>query len=223
MFINHITITTSVLLEIASSSGGSETLLLSLGEWKRVNRALGYDPDAGLLLSEGTPVDEAMYDALRLAAEKTGALQAAARMLSVSAVSASSLLRKLAAKGFSPDAARSAVSLLERRGLLDDAAACRNYAESAVRNKRHGRRRIVEYLVYRGFPQDAARDAAASVPDGQYREALLWQLRRKFPELAKDPASADRAEKQKAVAAMMRLGFEAEEVLAAMKEITEDA
>ena len=222
MFIKKIILhqnSVSIAVADENTPTADELFLLSLGEWKRVNRALGYDPDAEMMLTEGTPVDESIYDAVRLAAEKTGALRLAARMLENSDQSTSALLRKLEAKGFSPEASESAVSLLEKRGYLNDADACRNYAESAVRTKHYGRQRIYAYLISHGYARDAAREAVDALPDEQIHDALLWQISRKFPELAKDPAGIDRAQKQKAVQALMRLGFSTEEILSAFREL----
>ena len=55
----------AVTVAVAPDEGeGEELFVLSPGEWKRLNRSLGYDPAAGLVLSPGQPVDEAVKPVL---------------------------------------------------------------------------------------------------------------------------------------------------------------
>jgi len=199
-----------------------ETFLLSPGEWKRLNRSLGYDPAAGMVLSPGTPLDEALYDALAAAAERSGALWTAARMLSASDRSAAGLGRALREKGFSPEAAEHAVLVLGKKGWLDEDAACRRYAEAVLRTKRYGRRRILDALLAKGYGREEARSAVDALPDGEVADALRRQVVRRFPDLASPDSSMDRGEREKALASLLRLGFSPDEIRSVLRRMRED-
>ena len=191
---------------------GTETFLLSPGEWKRLNRSLGYDPDAGLSLSEGQPLDEAEYEAVRRAHLRTAAVRDAANLLSFSGRSRAALLNRLKQRGHPPEAAEYAVSFLEKKGILNDAEACADYARTAVRTKRCGKLRIEAYLCSRGFAREDAEAAARAVPEEEYREALLWQIRKKTPLFSSGDAAPSADDRRKAYAALMRQGFTAGEI-----------
>lgn len=208
----------SVAVAVSPDEGsGEELFVLSPGEWKRLNRSLGFDPQAGLTLASGQPVDESVYDALRAAHERTAAVRDAAKLLAFSDRSRAALIRRLTERGHSRDAASYAVSFLEKKGLLDDGEACLRYAESTVRSKHVGARRIEAYLLSRGFSREDAARAAASVGEDDYRAALLWQIRKKCPALLERGAVSPN-ERQKAFSALMRQGFSADEIRAAIRD-----
>ncbi|MBR4205851.1 MAG: regulatory protein RecX [Clostridia bacterium] len=208
-----------VLLTAVSdlSENGGEEFFLSPSEWKRVNRLLGYDPDAGLFLRAGALLDEVMLGRLREAAQRTGALRAAAAMLSQSDHSRAQLIRRLRAKGYPEDAAQSALERLEQKGFFDEESACRRYAEAILHTKRYGRRRILDALLAKRYPSELARAAVDDLDEEELRAALRDQIRRKCPALAERPCPLERAQKQKAISALMRLGFSAEEILEAIR------
>ena len=135
-------------------------------------------------------------------------------MLSSSDKSAKTLSRRLREKGFSESAAAHSLRLLTEKGYLNEDESCRSYAISAVRSKHYGRRRIVEYLVSHGYPTDAAKHAADGIPDEDYRDALVYNIEKKCPDLAELP----RAEQQKKIAALVRLGFTPGEIFDAIRK-----
>ena len=205
----------SVLVIVAPDGGeGEEIFALSPGEWKKLDRSLGGGEDRPYLAA-GQPVDEGICDALRAAAERTKALRDAASLLAASEKSSAELLRRLLERGHAPEFAEHAVALLEKKGLLDESAACRRYADSAVSRRHIGRARIEADLLARGYSRQDARGAAEAVSEEEIRTALLWQIRRNHPALT--DKAADRLERQKAAAALMRKGFSAEEIRAAAK------
>lgn len=198
-----------VVILLANDMGtGEESLLLSLGEWKRLLGAHGQ------VLHVMDEVDEALYDKLHLAAEKTAALHEAARMLSSGDKSTKEIRRKLSAKSFSAEAVDHAVAILVKKGYLNEEKACLRIAEAAVRSKHYGKQRIVTYLCSHGFEVSVAKNAAASIPEEIYREALVYQMQRKYPHASE----MSRPEQQKMIAAMIRQGFSAGEVIRYLKE-----
>lgn len=194
-------------LILANDEGtGEEAIVLSVGEWKRLTKTAP--------LCETDEITEEIYDSLHAAAERTAAVREAARLLGSSDHSASEIRRKLKFRGISAEAAEYAVALLQKKGYLNDGDACARYAEAALRSKHYGRRRIFDYLLAHGYEREAALDAAQSLSDEEVREALIWQIEHKFPEIV----SFERSQKQKAVQSLMRLGFTADEIFAEIKE-----
>lgn len=199
----------TVAVIIANEMGtGEECLILSLGEWKRMLKSLGR------AIQELDPVDEELYDALHLSAEKTAALREAARILSSGDKSAREIRRKLTLKGFSQESAEHAVQFLRKKGYLNEENACLRIAEAAVRTKHYGKRRIVDYLRAHGYDASAASAAAESIPEEDYRSALAYQMQKKYPNANR----MSRPEQQKMIAAMMRQGFSAGDVIRYLKE-----
>ena len=210
----------SVTVAVSSDDGsGTETFLLSPGEWKRLNLSLGYDPDEGLSLPAGQPLDEPAFESLKTAGERTAAVRDAASLLSFANRSRAALLSRLIERGHSPEAAEHAVSFLEKKWLLNDAASCRAVAENAVRTRHVGPLRVIAFLVSHGYARQDAEQAAASIPPEAYREALLRQIEKRCPALAKVPCPLSPTDRKKAAAALMRQGFSAGEIRDALREL----
>lgn len=198
----------SVTLVLANDQGtGEEAVTLSTGEWKRMTKA---NP-----LGETDEITEERYDAIHAAAERTAAVREGARLLASSDHSAADVRKKLRYKGFSEESAKYAAAFLEKKGFLNDAEACARYAESALRTKQYGRRRILDYLIARGYGREEAENAVNSLPDEEIRAALSRQIERKFPDLS----TFDRDRRQKAVQALLRLGFSGDEIREALKDL----
>lgn len=212
MFIKSITVTpesgTAAVIVANEMGSGEECLIISVGEWKRMCKSLSFIPN------ELDEVTEELYDALHRSAEKTAALREAARILTNGDKSAREIITKLKSKGFSQESAEFAVEFLRGKGYLDEEKACLRIAESAVRSKHYGKRRIVDYLRSHGYSAEAAKNAAESIPEEDYHEALQHQLDKILRRKDKD----SREDRQKIIAAMMRQGFSAGEVISAMKE-----
>lgn len=182
---------------------GEELFVLSAGEVSRLP----------FPLDEGSEVDENIYDTLKAASERTGALTEAARILSIGQRSRRTLLYKLKTKGYSPEAAEHAVKILEKKGYLNDNKACRDTAEMLLKTKHYGRQRIVSYLVSHGFSACDAREAAGELDENELHDALIYNIERKFPDIEEMP----RDKQQKAVQSLIRLGFSAGEIIKEVK------
>ena len=150
---------------------GEELFVLSAGEVSRLP----------FPLDEGSEVDENIYDTLKAASERTGALTEAARILSIGQRSRRTLLYKLKTKGYSPEAAEHAVKILEKKGYLNDNKACRDTAEMLLRTKHYGRQRIVSYLVSHGFSACDARRRRQSLTKTSFTTRLYIILKENSP------------------------------------------
>ncbi len=187
---------------------GEECLILSLGEYKRLSASLGR------LLQPLDEVDESLYDRLQLSAEKTAALREGARILSRSDKSARGVARKLKEKGYGQEAVDHAVSFLQKKGYLNEEESCLRIAQGVVRSKRYGKRRVLAYLLERGYEKSAASRAAEAISEEEYARALGYWMDKKVP----CGTELTREEREKLLATMMRYGFSASEVLTALKE-----
>lgn len=192
--------TGTVDVTLSDEAGHTETFTLSAGEWKRLNKITPVEQ-----LMEA---DEDLYDRLHAAAERTITIREAAAILTSGDKSASAILRRLTQKGRSKEAAEYAVELLKKRGYLNEEDACRRIADALVRSKHYGRRRVRDYLISHGYDTKTAETAAEEIPDEEIREALTYHLTRKFRNYAEMPI----AERKKATASLMRLGFTYQEI-----------
>ena len=186
---------------LSDEAGHTETFTLSAGEWKRLNKIT---PVEHLM-----EADEDLYDRLHAAAERTITVREAAAILTSGDKSASAIIRKLTQKGRSPEAAEYAVELLKKRGYLNEEDACRRIAETLVRSKHYGRRRVRDYLISHGYDVKTAGLAAEEISDEDIRDALMYHLTRKF----RDFNTLSMQERKKAAASLMRLGFSWQEIL----------
>ena len=127
--------------------------------------------------------------------------------------SARRLAYKLTAKGVDRDTAARATAYLAERGYIheDDTATLR--AEQDLR-KGWGERRIREDLIAHGFTREAVEEAIESLSDVDWVENCAAVIRKKYGEIPED-----KGERQKLMAAMMRLGYDADTVKAAARRI----
>lgn len=114
--------------------------------------------------------------------------------------------RKLGQKGFSAEAARSAIERLRRLGYLDDRRFALRFAESTVRNGRGWGARLRMELLRRGIDPEliaeTLAETGAAFDEGQTLRELL---ERKFPSFS--PAAADDRERRRVMGYLLRRGF----------------
>ena len=184
-------------------SGGHEQFCVSARLWQKLSG------DVRPLM----PVDESLYIKLKEAADRTAALREASRMIGYGEKSRRDILKKLRTKQIDKDAAEWAVDVLEKNGYINEDGACRRIAESAVATKHYGRRRVLEYLLSHGYDREAAESAVDGIDAADYSAALEYNIAHKFPDIKE----YDIKEKQKAYAALMRLGFSPDEIADAIR------
>lgn len=197
----------NVIVTLGGEQGGEERFFISRALWQKFAEESA--------ISETAPVNEEMYDRIALLSEKTSALKEGSRIIGGADRSTAEVFRKLKTKKFSDEAIKFALSVLKKNGYLNEEANCRRIAERELRSKHHGKRRILTYLLSHGYGNDAAEAAVNSISDEDYRDALIYTVERKFPDIAE----FDRAVQQKAIASLMRLGFELGDILGVIKEM----
>ena len=166
--------------------------------------------ELGVKAGEITP-EEA--DTLLDAGKLCGAIRRGISLLGYGDQSARRLAYKLTAKGIDRDTAARATVYLTEKGYIreDDTAALR--ARGGV-SKGWGERRIREDLMAHGFTREAVEEAMEDLADTDWVENCAAAIRKKYGEIPED-----KGERQKLIAAMMRLGYDTDTVREAMREI----
>jgi len=195
-----------VLLTIGSDSG-EEKFVVSPGRFRKLAQSYGIEE-----VTEPIPVSEAMYDAIAEAAQITGAVREGARFLAASPKSRRELIEKLRERGYSRTRSEEAADFLIRKGYLNENKEALAIARSVLRRNRYGKNRIQQYLYGRGFNSEAIRGALNDISPVEWRQALMWVLDRKYT-----PFPDTLVQRQKAFAALARLGYSAEEVNKALR------
>jgi SOS response regulatory protein OraA/RecX len=209
--------TCAVLSVTPVGEGETVTVVLALPdpEGKRAQRVrfcllVEQYTELGVKTGEITP-EEA--DALLDAGKLCGAIRRGISLLGYGDQSARRLAYKLTAKGVDRDIAVRATAYLAEKGYIreDDTAALR--ARGGV-NKGWGKRRIREDLMAHGFTREAVEEAMEDLADTDWGENCAAAIRKKYGEIPED-----KGERQKLIAAMMRLGYDTDTVREAMREI----
>jgi SOS response regulatory protein OraA/RecX len=147
---------------------------------------------------------------LSAAAEASEAYCRGVRLLGYGANSAVTLERKLQRKGYDAEVAQRAVEALSARGYLrEERDACR-LAQAMVRRGR-GLRRVLQELRARGYGESALAAVRESLQQEDFAQHCLRVLRAKTASLP-----ADRQERQKLIAYLLRCGFASDQIRQAM-------
>ncbi|MBO5511552.1 MAG: RecX family transcriptional regulator [Clostridia bacterium] len=209
--------TCAVLSVTPAGEGETVTVVLALPDpegkqARRVRFHLLVEQYAELKVQTGT-VTPAYVDALLDAGRLCGAIRRGMALLQYGDQSARRLAYKLTAKGIDRETATRATAYLAEKGYIreDDTATLR--AEQGIR-KGWGERRIREDLIAHGFTREAVEEAMESLADTDWEETCAEAIRKKYGEIPED-----RGERQKLMAAMMRLGYDADTVREAMRRI----
>ena len=205
--------TCAVLSVTAAGEGETVTVVMAMpcpegGKHKRVSFCLLVEQYAELGVKVGE-ISPARAEELLEAGRLCGAIRRGIAMLGYGDQSARRLAYKLTAKGVDRAVADAAVAYLTAKGYIHEDSTATLRAEQGLR-KGWGERRIREDLCAHGFARDAVEEAIASLSDVDWEERCAAAIRQKYREIPED-----RGERQKLVAAMMRLGYDADTVKAA--------
>ena len=209
--------TCAVLSVSPAGEGETVTVVLALPdpEGKKAQRVsfcllVEQYAELGVKIGEITP-EEA--DALLDAGKLCGAIRRGIVLLGYGDQSARRLAYKLTAKGVDRDIAARATAYLTEKGYIreDDTATLR--AEQDLR-KGWGERRIREDLIAHGFTHEAVEEAMEELTNTDWVETCAAAMRKKYGKIPED-----KGERQKMLAAMMRLGYDTDTVKAAARNI----
>ena len=204
----------AVLSVTPTGEGETVTVVMAMpspteGKSQRVSFRLLVEQYAelGVKAGEITPdFAEELLEAGRLC----GAIRRGISMLGYGDQSARRLAYKLTAKGVDRDTAHQAVAYLTAKGYIHEDSTATLRAEQGLR-KGWGERRIREDLCAHGFTREAVEEAMEALADVDWVGRCAAALRKRYGEIP-----AERGERQKLMAAMMRLGYEVEDIRAAM-------
>ncbi len=152
-------------------------------------------------------------DALLEAGRLCGAIRQGMRLLQYGDHSARRLAYKLTVRGTDRETAEAAVAYLVGKGYIHENDTARLRAEQGAR-KLWGPRRIREDLRANGFTSDAVDEAMEAVADADFEENCAQLIRKKYRSVP-----ADRAERQKMIAALLRWGYGMDVIHAACRLI----
>lgn len=209
--------TCAVLSVSPAGEGETVTVVLALPDpagkkAQRVSFCLLVEQYAELGVKTG-PVTSEKAEELLDAGRLCGAIRRGIALLGYGDQSARRLAYKLTAKGVDRDTAARATAYLTEKGYIreDDTATLR--AEQDLR-KGWGERRIREDLIAHGFTREAVEEAMEELSSTDWVEACAAAIRKKYGEIPED-----KGERQKMLAAMMRLGYDTDTVKAAARNI----
>ena len=208
--------TCAVLSVSPAGEGETVTVVLAMpdpeGKAQRVSFCLLVEQYAELGVKAG-PVTSEKAEELLDAGKLCGAIRRGIALLGYGDQSARRLAYKLIAKGVDRDIAARATAYLTEKGYIreDDTAVLR--AEQDLR-KGWGERRIREDLIAHGFTREAVEEAMEELSNTDWVEICAAAIRKKYGEIPED-----KGERQKMLAAMMRLGYDTDTVKAAARNI----
>jgi len=205
MYLQNVLQTDSDVFLTVGSDGGSEDFVLSPNRWKKLAAEFGL---GGITeTAEPAAVTPAMYDRICQAAEATRAVREGARILSAGPKSRRELIHKLCDRGCTRCAAEEAADFLVKRGYLNEEVQAENLARALLRRNRYGRLRIRAYLNSHGYSAAAVNKALSEISPAEWLAGLETVLSKKYSPWPAEPEAG-----KKAYAALLRLGYTAEEV-----------
>lgn len=194
------------------------------GTWYAVETDAGcYEISRRLLaeydIREGMDMEETLLQTLHLRSRRSRAYQRALYLLDARDYSYSMLFQKLMQTYKDRELCTAVADKLLRDGRLDDARYARRLAEYLVERKRYGLFRVRQELLHRGIPRALCEEAMEGLEDAA-QENIPAVLEKKYGRLLTDPA--DRRSREKAVAGMVRLGYDYRSVRRAVEEYFAD-
>jgi SOS response regulatory protein OraA/RecX len=156
-----------------------------------------------------------LYDSVAHAADVYAAFKRGIYILGFGSSSENALISKLVAKGIARDIAREAVKQIGERGYLDEAENALREAERCV-EKLWGESRVKAALQQKRYSPEAIEDALFTLQDREVDfdancKTLIASRYQKIPE--------DRAQMQKLVAAVCRMGYSVSQIRSACKAL----
>ncbi|MBQ3506968.1 MAG: regulatory protein RecX [Clostridia bacterium] len=195
--------TVAVVLALPNAEGGKPSRV-------KLHLLVEQYADLGIKVGGLTPEDA---DILLTAGKLCAAIRRGMGLLAYGDQPARRLAYKLTAKGIDRETATAATAYLAEHGYIREDDTARLRAEQGVR-KGWGLRRILEDLRAQGFTRDVIDDAAEGLSEVDFVESCAAVIRQKYGEVPDD-----RAARQKLMAAMLRLGYESEDVREAMRRV----
>lgn len=214
--------TVSILSIRAAAGGAVVEIRMEIADGENVQHIKG-TVLASLFSETGLPrevtsplsIDRERCDAILFYIEETAAIQKGLAFLDYAGCTARRLERKLAAKGFSREAAQAAAEYLCVHGFINEKQDAQMLAETLAQRKCYGKKRIQKELFAKGFDADVIRETLESL-DVDYSELCVQRI----ASMGGRACFEERAAKQKAIAALIRYGFSYDDIREAMRKLS---
>lgn len=162
---------------------------------------------------EGSLLSDEQLHTLIRDSEKYRANERALYLLEFRSHSQKELREKIKRSGISQEAAQEAAEKMEEIGLLDDAAYAKNLAKTLFERKKYGYRRVRQELRLKGISPEISEQVLAEFEPEDVSVVIRDLLERKYPSYTEDEKV-----KKRAVAAMLRFGYQYDDIRRAMQE-----
>lgn len=126
------------------------------------------------------------------------------------------LIKKLCEKGHEKEYAEKAAERLSELGLLNDEEYARILSEELFERKGFSKKRVVQELVFRGIDREIAQNTAEAL-DNNAENRIILLVRKKYQNKL-----CDEKGRQRAINALMRLGYSYSEIKNALNSIEEE-
>lgn len=166
----------------------------------------------GLELDMGDIDEDELYE-LDRAADVTAAYMSACASFAYTQGSLKSLYRKLIQKGFSKESSSMAIDIVESRGFVDEDDIAARRAEIML-SKLWGRSRILQKLREEGFSDVVIRGALESIENVDFAENCAKAIEKRYWQIP-----AERHEREKMYASLVRMGYSSSEIKKALSLI----
>lgn len=135
------------------------------------------------------------------------ALARAKSILSYSGHSRADLIARLRHYGFDDGICEETADYAVSEGLVREDAQAQHAADTFLRRKYWGRRRIQSELAARGYPSEVIEQAISAIPDADFMRALHLLIERKY-----GCPPSEQSERQKMILSLLRLGYTGSEI-----------
>lgn len=158
-------------------------------------------------LHVGDTFGEERMEALCATAQYCQVLARAEGLLANSDYSRNRLVYRLMRFGFPREVCERAADTMVEKGYIREREQALRTARFYCKVKHWGKKRIAVELMGRGYGREAVRHALDAVTEEEYFAALMKLVDQKYPR-----PSADEKERQKRIAALMRMGYSYSEI-----------
>lgn len=164
-------------------------------------------------ITVGKVISDDAFEELYEASGVARAIVKAETFLSGGDHSKKQLVQKLVRADIERPYAEKAALLMEERGFIDEDGQTERLARAYCKRKYWGKKRIARELLSKGYEKDSVSAAVSFISSEEYKEALKTVIERKYP----DPPE-DKKEKDRRIAALIRLGYSVSEITEAFRE-----
>lgn len=171
-------------------------------------------------LKAGNALDAARWEEMQSVGEARAAMDRALRHLASRARSRSEMEKFLSEKGFSQEAAKSAIEKLEGYGYIDDGEYAAMYVRDRMALKPSGRRAMAGELKRLGVEEEAAAKALEQYSGDDERAAVLRQAEK---DMKRTVGESDKKKRRaKVYASLARRGFSSDLINEAINRLFSD-